>query len=125
MIIKGLIDQSYKILHRKRLHLENVADNPAENLDKDQPFINSQQTLLTKSQGSFSNPVSESPLILNNQKELDNVRAKILTLKSFFMDLDFFFNKKHTQLLRRKIQGSMILMGRFSFLTEHLTHAVL
>ena len=51
MIIKGLIDQSYKILHRKRLHLENVGDNTAENLDKDQPFINSQQTLLTKSQG--------------------------------------------------------------------------
>ena len=24
MIIKGLIDQSYKILHRDRLHLENV-----------------------------------------------------------------------------------------------------
>ena len=51
MIIKGLIDQSYKILHRKRLHLENVGDNTAENLDKDQPFIHSQQTLLTKSQG--------------------------------------------------------------------------
>ena len=124
MIIKGLIDQSYKILHRKRLHWENVGDNTAENLGKDQPFINSQQTLLKKSQGSFSNPESESPLILNNQKELDNVRAKILTLKSFFMDLDFFFNKKHTQLLRTKIHGSMILMGRFSFLTEHLTHAV-
>ena len=24
MIIKGLIDQSYRILHRDRLHLENV-----------------------------------------------------------------------------------------------------
>ena len=100
MIIKGLIDQSYKILHRKRLHLENVPssdkvnftfpienrENTAENLDKDLPFINSQQTLLTKSQGSFSNPESESPLILNNQIELDNVPAKILTLKSFFME---------------------------------------
>ena len=26
------------------------------------------------------------PLVLNNQKELDNVRAKILALKSFFME---------------------------------------
>ena len=100
MIIKGLIDQSYKILHRKRLHLENVPssdkvnftfpienrENTAENLDKDLPFINFQQTLLTKSQGSFSNPGSESPLILNNQIEFDNVRAKILTLKYFFME---------------------------------------
>ena len=39
-----------------------------------------------KSQVSFNNSKSESPLILNNQKELDNVRAKILALKSFFMN---------------------------------------
>ena len=58
-----------------------------ENLDKDLPFINTQETLkLTKSQVSFSNPKSDSPLALNNQKELDNVRAKILALKSFFME---------------------------------------
>ena len=98
MIIRGFIDQSYKILHRDRLHLENVpspdkvnftfpnenGDNTEEKLDKDLPFINTQETPLTKV--SFSKTKSESPLILNNQKNLDNVRAKILALKSFFMN---------------------------------------
>ena len=101
MIIKGLIDQSYRILHRDRLHLEKVPssdnvnftfpsenrNNTEENLDKDLPFINTQETpKLTKSQVSFNNHRSESPLVLNNQKEFDNVRAKILALKSFFME---------------------------------------
>ena len=101
MIIKGLIDQSYRILHRDRLHLERVPssdnvnftfpsenrNNKEENLDKDLPFINTQETpKLTKSQVSFNNHRSESPLVLNNQKEFDNVRAKILALKSFFME---------------------------------------
>ena len=101
MIIKGLIDQSYKILHRDRWHLENVpspdkvrfsfptenGNNTEENLDKDLPFINAQETpKLTKSQVFFNNPKSDLPLVLNNQKELDNVRAKILALKSFFME---------------------------------------
>ena len=63
MIIKWLIDQSYKILHRDRLHLENVPSsdkvnftfsnenggNTEENLDKDLPFINTEETPLTKS----------------------------------------------------------------------------
>ena len=92
MIIKGLTDQSYKILHMDRLRLKNVpspgkgnftfpnekGDNTEENLDKDLPFMNTQETPLTKSQVFFNNPKSESPLILNNQKELDNVRAKVL-----------------------------------------------
>ena len=38
-----------------------------ENLDKDLPFINTQESpKLTKSQVSFNNPKSESPLVLNN-----------------------------------------------------------
>ena len=101
VIIKGLIDQSYRILHRGRLHSENVPSpdkvnftfpskngkNTEENLHKDLPFINTQETpKLTKSQVSFSNPNSESLLVLNNQKELDNVRGKILALKSFFKE---------------------------------------
>ena len=119
MIIKGLIDQNYKILHRDKLHLENVTspdkvnstfpsengDNTEENLDKDIPFINTQETPLTKSQVSFNNPKIESTLVLINHKELDNVRAKILALKSFLMDeiydlrqefhpLDHSLNKK-------------------------------
>ena len=53
MIIKGLIDQNYKILHRDRLHLENVpspdkvnftfpienGNNAEENLDKNLTLI--------------------------------------------------------------------------------------
>ena len=101
MIIKRLIDQSYRILYRDRLHLENVSspdkvnftfpsengNNTAENLNKYLPFINTQETSkLTKSQVSFNNPKSESQSALNNKKELDIVRAKILALKSFFME---------------------------------------
>ena len=88
--IKGLIDQSYKIVHKDRLHLENVplvlirftflsenGNNGEENLDKGLPFINTQETPLTESQFSFNIPMDESPFVLNNQKELGNVRAKI------------------------------------------------
>ena len=39
--------------------------------------------------------------------------------------MNFFSCKKHTQPLRMKMHGSMILMGRFSILMEHLTLAVL
>ena len=65
MIVKGLVDESYKILHRNGLHLENVpssdkvnftlprenGNNTEENLHKDLPFINTQENpKLTKSQ---------------------------------------------------------------------------
>ena len=100
MIIKGLIDQNYKILDRDRLHLDKVlspdkvnftvpnenGDNIEINLQEDLQFINTQKTPLTKSQVSLNNPKSETPLILNIQKELDNMRAKMLALKSFFMN---------------------------------------
>ena len=98
MIIKGLIDQNYRILDRDRLHLDKVpspdkvnftvpnenGDNIEINLQKDLQFINPQETPLTKSQVSLNNPKSETPLILNIQKELDNVRAKMLALKILF-----------------------------------------
>ena len=100
MIIKGLIDQNYKILNRDRLHLDKVpspdkvkftvpnenGDNIEINLQEDLQYISPRETPLTKSQVSLNNPKSETPLILNIQKELDNVRAKMLTLKSFFMN---------------------------------------
>ena len=100
MIIKGLIDQNYKILDRDRLHLDKVlspdkvnftvpnenGDNIAINLQEDLQFLNPQETPLTKSQVSLNNPKSETTLILNIQKELDNMRAKKLALKSFFMN---------------------------------------
>ena len=87
MIIKGLIGQNYKILDRDRLHLDNyipliklILPSPTrmettqKNLDDDLPLINNtQETLLMKFQVSFNNPKSETPLILNNQKELDNM----------------------------------------------------
>ena len=80
MIIKELIDQNYKILHRNRLHLENVPspgkvnftfhnenrDNTEENLDEELPFINTQKIPSMKSKVSFNNPKSKLPLILNN-----------------------------------------------------------
>ena len=58
-----------------------------QNLDKDRPFINTQKIpKLTKSQVSFNNLKSELPLVLNNQKELDNEWANILALKPFSME---------------------------------------
>ena len=85
MIIKGLIDQNYKILERDRLHLDKVlspdkgnftvpnenGDIKEINLQEDLQFINPQETPLTKSQVSLNNPKSETPSILNMQKELD------------------------------------------------------
>ena len=99
MITKGLIDQNYKILDRDRLHLDKVpspdkvnftvpnedGDNIEINLQEDLQF-NPQETPLTKSQFSLNNPKSETPLILNIQKKRDNGRAKMLALKSFFMN---------------------------------------
>ena len=100
MIIKGLIDENYKILDMDRLHLDKVpspdkvnftvpnenGDNIEINLQEDLQFSNPQETPLTKSQVSLNNPKSETPLVLNILKELDNVRAKMLALKSFFMN---------------------------------------
>ena len=94
--MKGLIDQNYKILDSDRLHLDKALspekvnftvpnenrDNKEINLQEDLQFINPQEIPLTKSQVSLNNPKSEIPLILNIQKELDNVRAKMLALKS-------------------------------------------
>ena len=87
-------------MDRGRLHLDKVrspdkvnftvpnehGDNIEINLQEDMQFINPQETPLTKSQVSLNNPKSETPLILNIQKELDNVRAKMLALKSLFMN---------------------------------------
>ena len=39
-----------------------------------------------KSKVSFDNPQIETSLILYNQKELNNMQAKILALKSIFMN---------------------------------------
>ena len=75
MIIKGLIDQNYKILNMDRLNLNNVSspdtvnftflsdngDNAEGNLDEDLSFINSQETPLTQSHISFNNLRSAMP----------------------------------------------------------------
>ena len=121
IIIKRLIDQSYKILDRDRLHLENVLSpdkfsfsffndnegNTEKNLYEDLPFINTQETLFTKSQVSSNNPKSEMPLILNNQKELDNVRAKVLTLKYFFLNEIYNLRKEISSVRLQLKQGRL------------------
>ena len=74
MIIKGLIDQNYKILDRGRLYLDNLpspnktnftfpnhnGDNTIGNIDEDLPFTNAQETLATKSEVSFNKPNGET-----------------------------------------------------------------
>ena len=73
MIIKGLIDQNYKVLDRVKLpsphkanftfHNEN-GDNTEKNLDEDLLFVNTQETPLAKSLGSFNNSKNETPVNL-------------------------------------------------------------
>ena len=120
MIIKGLIDQNYKILDRDILHLDKVlspdkvnftvpnenGDNIDINLQEDLQFINPQETPLTKSQVSLNNPKSETPLILNIQKELDNMRAKMLALKSFFMNEIYHLRQGISQLEQERLHHS-------------------
>ena len=65
--------------------------------------------------------------LTNNVKGLQSSKKRIKLIEYFKSKLKyngFLFYKKHTQPLRTKIHGSMILMDRFSFLMEHLTHAV-
>ena len=89
-----------------------------ENLDKDLPFINTQETLkLTKSQVSFSNPKSDSPLALNNQKELDNVRAKILALKSFFME-EIYDLRQEISSVRSQLEQERLHRSRNNYCVE-------
>ena len=63
----------------------------------------------------------------NNVKRWQCSKKRIKLIEYFKIKLNhnwFIFYKKHTQLLKTKIHWSMILMGQFSCLIEHLTHAV-
>ena len=89
MIVKGLIDQNYKILHSDRMHLENLPSPEKVNFTLPNENGNNteerqtQETPLTELHVSFSNSKSETPLVLNNQKES---AGKHFSFKIFFMN---------------------------------------
>ena len=65
--------------------------------------------------------------LTNNVQGLQSSKKRIKLIEYFRRKLNhngFLFYKKHIQLLRMKIQWSIILMGRFSFFMDHLTHVV-
>ena len=81
-------------------------------------------TVLSKYSVTSSNNLT---LLTNNVKGLQSSKKRIKLIEYFRSKLNhngFLFYKKHIQLLRTKIHGSMILMGRFSFVIEHQTQAV-
>ena len=66
--------------------------------------------------------------LTSDVKGLQSSKKRIKLIEYFKSKLNhidlLFFYKKHTQLLRMKIHGSMILMGWFSFHMEHTTPAM-
>ena len=81
-------------------------------------------TVLSKYSMKSSNNFT---FLTNNVKGLQSSNKRIKLIKYFRSKLNLngiLFYKKHTQVLRTKILWSMILMECFSFLMEHLTHAV-
>ena len=51
------------------------------------------------------------PLILNNQKELDNVRAKVLTLKYFFLN-EIYNLRKEISSVRLQLKQERLCNSR-------------
>ena len=90
MIIKGLIDENYKVLNKDILHLTEeppvdevhfAFDNDTEeNQTSNIPFIGTQETPFEE------NLRNRYSLKLQRDKEFDDINAKIMDLKTLFMD---------------------------------------
>ena len=93
MIIKGLIDENYKVLNKDILHLTEeppvdevhfAFDNDTEeNQTSNIPFIGTQETSFSNFEENLRNWYS---LKLQHDKEFDDINAKIMDLKALFMD---------------------------------------
>ena len=90
MIIKGLTDENYKVLNKNILHLTEESlvnevhfafDNDTEeNQTSNIPFHGTQETPFEE------NLRNQCSLKLQHDKEFDDINAKIMDLKAFFMD---------------------------------------
>ena len=94
MIIKGLIDENYKVLNKDILHLTEeppvdevhfAFDNDTEeNQTSNIPFIGTQETPFSNFEENLRNRYS---LKLQH----DDINAKIMNLKALFMDEIYTF----------------------------------
>ena len=92
MIIKGLIDENYKVLNKDILHLTEeppvdevhfAFDNDTEeNQTSNIPFIGTQETPFSNFEENLRNPYS---LKSHHDKEFDDINAKIMDLKALVM----------------------------------------
>ena len=92
MIIKGLIDENYKVLNKYVLHLTEeppvdevhfAFDNDTEeNQTSTIPFIGTQETPFSNFEKNLRNRYLLKP---HQDKEFDGINAKIMDLKAFFM----------------------------------------
>ena len=93
MIIKGLIDENYKVFNKDILHLTEeppvdevhfVFDNDTEeNQTSNISFTDTQETPFSNFEENLRNRYS---LKLHQDKEFDDINAKIMDLKALFMD---------------------------------------
>ena len=93
MTTKGLIDKNYKISNKYILHLTEEPSNGEvlfdfdngieENQTSSLAFIGTQETPVSNFEENLSNWFS---LKSHHHKEFDNINAKILALKAFFVD---------------------------------------
>ena len=93
MIIKGLIDENYKVLNKDILHLteEPLVDevhfafdnDTEENLTSNIPFLGTQKAPFSNFEENLRNRYS---LKSHHDKEFHDINAKIMDLKPLFMD---------------------------------------
>ena len=82
------------------LHIHNIIDSPTTNAipSVSSTFSGTQDTPVIKSSISCVKKKNRTPLISCNQKEVDEIRANMMALKSFLMNEIFDLRKEITSL---------------------------
>ena len=93
MVIKGLIDENYKVFNKDILHLTEEPpvdevhfafnNDTEENQTSNIPFIGTQENPFSNFEENLRNRYS---LKLHHDKESDDINAKIMDLKALLMD---------------------------------------
>ena len=111
MIIKGLIDENYKVSNKNILHLTEEPpvdevhfafdDDIEENQISSLLFTGTQETPVSNSEENLSN---RSLLKSHQDKEFDDVNAKIMDLKAFLMDEIYTLRQDLSSMLEKHHQ---------------------
>ena len=111
MIIKGLIDENYKVLNKDILHLTEeppvdevhfAFDNDTEeNQTSNIPFIGTQETPFSNFEENLRN---RSSLKLQHDREFDDINAKIIDLKALLMDDMYTLRQDLSSMLEKLYQ---------------------